>query len=167
MILYLLRHGIPAEVSSAGPCSDEERPLSEEGSKKLTAAAEAYQKLMVPPDRILSSPLRRACQTAEILREAIGASTEIERTPALHHSIAPTKILEQLQGDLLENVGAIALVGHEPHLGNLLGLLLSSSSRLSMPLTMGMMAAVEVLGTQAMTGRLVFCLSQREARKLA
>ena len=168
MILYLLRHGIAADVSSTGSFSDEERPLSDDGAKKLAAAAAAYKKLMLPPNRILCSPLLRARQTAEILRDALGSNTEIEQTSALHHSIPPTKILAQLQGDLCENAGAIALVGHEPHLGNLLGLLLSSSSgRLSMPLTMGMMAAVEVLGAQAMAGRLVFCLSQREARKLA
>lgn len=167
MILYLLRHGIAADVSSTGARSDEQRPLSDDGTNKLTAAVEAYQKLMVPPDRILCSPLLRARQTAEILRDAFGSNLELEQTPALHHSIAPTKILAQLQGDLIENLGAIALVGHEPHLGNLLGLLLSPSGRLSMPLTMGMMAAVEVLDAQAMTGRLVFCLSQREARMLA
>jgi len=161
MILYLLRHGIAAEAPSAGTCGDQGWPLSDEGVKQLTAAVATYRKLMLPPDRVLCSPLLRACQTAEILREALGSDIEIEKTPALHHSIAPTKILEQLQGDLLENVGAIALVGHEPHLGNLLGLLLSSSPRLSMPLTTGMMAAVEILGSHAMVGRLLFCLSQR------
>ncbi len=167
MIIYLLRHGIAADTAADGSYSDEGRPLSEDGHKKLSKALQAYRKLMLPPDRILASPLLRAQQTAELLRESLGSSIEIEATPALHHSVAPTAILEQLQGDLLEDVGSIALVGHEPHLGNLFGLLLSSSSRRSIPLSMGMMVAIEVLEAQAMTGRLVFCLSQKEARKLA
>ncbi|MHC5065777.1 MAG: phosphohistidine phosphatase SixA [Planctomycetota bacterium] len=166
MIIYLLRHGIAADNAADGSYSDEGRPLSEDGRKKLNKALQAYRKLMLPPDRILASPLLRAQQTAELLRESLGSGIEIESTPALHHSVAPTAILEQLQGDLLEDVGSIALVGHEPHLGNLFGLLLSSSSRRSIPLSMGMMVAIEVLEAQAMTGRLVFCISQKEARKL-
>jgi phosphohistidine phosphatase len=63
-MLYLVRHGI-AEVASA--TSDADRRLTAEGTRKLHAAALGLQRLGVVPDLVLSSPLRRAEETAQQL----------------------------------------------------------------------------------------------------
>ena len=70
-----------------------------------------------------------------------------------------------MQAELLDGVEAIALVGHEPHLGDLLGLLLSGNERVSIPLSKGMLAAVELNDAKVMLGRLLFVLPQGSGQR--
>ncbi len=167
MIIYLLRHGIAEDIPSDGQRTDDARALTPEGKDKLRKATRAYAKVMQCPDRILASPLIRAQQTAEILAEACGFDDAIEGSKALLYSAKPSDIINKLQVDLLEDIDAIALVGHEPHLGHLAGMLLSSSERMSIPLKRGMLIAIEVREPQIMLGSLLFSLSQKAAGKLA
>lgn len=164
MIIYLVRHGIASDYA---PC-DDLRPLTEEGIDKFRRAAGAYRKVMKQPDALISSPLLRARQTAELLADSLDVDHEsIQIDPRLHHSADPTAILERLHADALEGTAAVALVGHEPHLGSLLGLLLTGSPRASMPLRKGMLVAVELLAPHTMLGRMAFALSQKAGRKLS
>src|SRR5689334_2900287 len=76
MELYFLRHGIAADT---GPedSGDAGRPLTEEGIDKLKEAARGLRRLGVRPDVLLSSPLVRARQTAEIVRKAFGIESRL------------------------------------------------------------------------------------------
>jgi len=112
--LYLIRHGIAAnrEDYSQG---DRQRPLTPEGIKKTTKVARRLQELGIQFDLILTSPLVRAQQTAEIL-QTVGLSKALQTSSDL----AP-------EGDLLSwwqegkkwrKYENLALVGHEPNLGH-------------------------------------------------
>ena len=159
MRIFLLRHGIAARLSTGGPRTDDERPLTAEGREKMTEASNYYARHLPIPDKIISSPLLRARQTAEILSRAVEYKGVIEESPVLAPGARPASILDILQGDGLAGVGSVVLVGHEPHLGSLLGLLLTGSEQVSLPLRKGMISGVEVSEPLSMLGRLVLCLS--------
>ncbi|MGC9526985.1 MAG: phosphohistidine phosphatase SixA [Limnospira sp.] len=113
--LYLIRHGIAADRATSA--KDEERPLTAEGDRKTRQVAAQLKTLKLRFDRILSSPLVRARQTAEILQSG-GLSSRLEIFPPL----APEGDLRQWldwYGNLDKSGGGdLALVGHQPDLGN-------------------------------------------------
>lgn len=166
MLVYLVRHGVAADLSADGPRTDADRPLTDEGRARFSEAAQCYATLMVEPDRVVSSPLVRARQTAEILCEKLGFGGALEESEQLVYSAPPTRAVALLQAELLAHSDSVVLVGHEPHLGSLLGLLVSGSDRAPVPLSKGMCAAVEIREPQSMIGKLRFALSQKVARKL-
>lgn len=161
MRIYLLRHGDAADL---GPNGDDERPLTKAGIEKLTAACRTYAVLIGEPERIVSSPLLRARQTAAILAEACGYRGEAEQDPILVPGGEPGLALELLR---VEPVDSIVLVGHEPHLGSLFGLLLTGSEQHAVPLKKGMLVGLEMETPRSLVARLLFALSQRAARELA
>ena len=89
MDVYLLRHGIAAERDEMKYPNDEERPLTEEGIAKMREAAAGIAAVVDAPDVILTSPLVRTKQTADIAANGSlalpewGARLEIgrERSP--------------------------------------------------------------------------------------
>jgi len=113
--LYLIRHGIAAERGTYA--NDDDRPLTIEGDRKTRQVAARLKTLKLRCDRILSSPLVRARQTAEILRST-GLSSRLEIFPAL----APGGDLREWidwYGNLDKSAGGdLALVGHQPDLGD-------------------------------------------------
>jgi phosphohistidine phosphatase len=116
MEVYLIRHGIAAERGTY--TDDEQRPLVKKGQDKTTQVAERLLKIGLKFELILSSPLVRAYQTAEILRQ-VGLAKTIETFVPLKPDGAIAEWLEWLQQYQLEHPDAkIALVGHQPDLGN-------------------------------------------------
>ena len=107
MTLFLLRHGKADWPDWNGP--DDERPLTAEGVRQMRLVASALKRLKVRPEFLLSSPLRRALRTAEIVEEELDLS--VERRPELEPGFDRRKC-ETL---LASHPGAdIMLVGHEP-----------------------------------------------------
>lgn len=113
--LYLIRHGIAAEALPGE--SDEERALTAAGERKTRKVAKHLQKLNIHFDLILTSPLVRARQTAEIL-QAVGLAAKIEE----FQDLAPGGNLENWLSWLKkwrQNGGnSLAIVGHQPDLTN-------------------------------------------------
>jgi phosphohistidine phosphatase len=116
--VYLIRHGIA--VDRALSDQDEKRSLTEEGQQKTKKVAQKIQNVGITFDMILTSPLVRATQTAEILRE-VGLTKTLETFSAL----APAgdiqdwlKWWQNWQKETSSEKGSIALVGHQPDLGN-------------------------------------------------
>ena len=109
MILYFLRHG---DAGEARPTDDEQRPLTDSGVAALRAAGPLWRRLNLRPDAVLSSPLTRALQTAELLCEAIGGR------PTADDRLAPGASW----GDFARAMAAVPdarrvlFVGHEPDL---------------------------------------------------
>jgi len=118
MRLYIVRHAIAAPHGTAG-VADDERSLTETGIKKMKQAARGLRSLDVLPEVILSSPLPRARQTAEILIDALGKKAALSLTDALSPSGSRREVYEELekQGDH----ESIMLVGHQPSLGEIAG----------------------------------------------
>lgn len=121
--LFLIRHGVAEERGDAWP-DDAKRPLTEEGMERLQRSARGLARLDVWIDVMLTSPLVRARQTAEIVASAFDPRPSI----AIVESLAPGASYASLAADL-EKHGRktrIALVGHEPGIGELAARLIGS-----------------------------------------
>ena len=127
MELYIIRHGIAADGSQYS--RDEERPLTDEGQEKTRKVAKRLYDLNVRLDVILTSPLVRAQQTAEILKQG-ALSQQLEIFPPL----APggeinTWVNWYEQWRYNGRKTSLALVGHQPDLGNWAETLLWGSAK--------------------------------------
>ena len=110
MEIYLLRHGIAENRSPSG--SDADRRLTEEGRAKLRRVLERAHSAGVNPSLILSSPLRRAIETAEIAARELGYEGRIVRTEALEPDSSPQKVWDEIRRHREE--AAVLVAGHEP-----------------------------------------------------
>ena len=135
MDLYIIRHAIAVDRATSDDESDSERPLTDKGRKKMRQIAKALRHLGVEFDLILSSPYVRACETAEILADVFKMKKEI----VFSDHLIPDGNPELLIGEINEkhSVDSLAMVGHEPHLSSLIGLLTSEGSRLALTLKKG------------------------------
>lgn len=116
--LLLLRHGIAVERDPAIP--DDARALTPAGRRRTQAVVERLVALGLHSDRLVSSPLLRARQTAE-LAVAAGLAPALEVDPALAPEGDPWSLLRWPAG-----IRRLALVGHEPDLGNLAAALIGA-----------------------------------------
>jgi len=123
MELYLVRHAIAEDRADAG---DDERALTEAGRAKMIRATQGLRKLKVRPDLILTSPLRRACETAEILAQGLNrpkVEVSAELSPAADLKTVAPALRPHAR------LKAVMLVGHQPGLSELASLLLTGSER--------------------------------------
>lgn len=164
MHIYLLRHGVAADAGPGTPDSD--RALTDEGWRRLRHAAPAWRRVMEVPDVIFVSPLRRARETSSVLLEALRCGTEPRVEPALQPEAPPRLAEALLEAESASGTRAVALVGHEPHLGYLLGLLLTGNPRQPVPLKKGMLVGVETRSIASLSADLRFALTQRAAGDL-
>jgi len=110
--LYFLRHAPAVEYGSDG-FSEEERPLTDEGREKMILAVRGMKKLDVAFDALLSSPLIRAKQTAELVKHYLPFKGSLE----IEEELAPDGTLKALLKKLSERgEESFLLVGHEPNL---------------------------------------------------
>ncbi|MBW4694355.1 MAG: phosphohistidine phosphatase SixA [Lyngbya sp. HA4199-MV5] len=124
--LYFIRHGLAGEHGSY--TNDAERPLTEEGKQKTRQIAKRLHGLELRFDLILTSPLVRARQTADLLLEAKLADT-LQETSDLAPGGSLTTWLEWLQEWRSPQKNALALVGHEPDLSTWAEILLWSEAK--------------------------------------
>ncbi|MGV0024987.1 phosphohistidine phosphatase SixA [Phormidesmis priestleyi] len=110
--LYLIRHGLAGQHGDYE--DDRQRPLTDEGKRKTRQVAKRMHELEIQFDLILTSPLVRARQTAEILKEA-GLGKPLEEAAYLAPGGDVQTWLDWLEG--WKNADkSLALVGHEPTL---------------------------------------------------
>jgi len=121
--LFLIRHGVAEERGDAWP-DDAKRPLSEDGIERLQKSARGLARLDVWIDVVLTSPLVRARQTAEIVASAFDPRPSMVTV----ESLAPGASYASLVADLEKHARKtrIALVGHEPGIGELAARLIGS-----------------------------------------
>jgi phosphohistidine phosphatase len=142
MELYLIRHGIAEEKQP--DIKDEERNLTKEGRQKTEKVAQRIKKLGLQFDVIVTSPLTRAYQTAEILTAA-GLSEQWEESTHL----APNGNISSWLNYWLEpkkypQNSQIALVGHEPDLSSWAEILLWGEVKHSLVLKKAGMIGVKL-----------------------
>jgi phosphohistidine phosphatase len=126
MNLLLVRHGPAADRDPSRWPDDQLRPLTADGIKSTRRAAHGLARLRPAVDKIVTSPAARASATAEIFRKALAVKSNLESWTELEPDTAPGPILERLQR--LSRKRGIVLVGHEPTLGELLGLAVTGES---------------------------------------
>jgi phosphohistidine phosphatase len=114
--LYLIRHGVADQQGDAWP-DDTKRPLTEDGMNRLRKSARGLAALGVLFDVVLTSPLVRTKQTADLVAGAFDPRPPIVTADAL----APGGSVQAVLADLEKQSRRkrIALVGHEPGIGEL------------------------------------------------
>lgn len=122
MEIYLLRHGI-AEDAPPG-MADADRALTTAGRHKLRRVLARARAAKVEPDVILSSPYRRALQTAEVAVEALGYRGKVVQTDSLMPDANPHDTWEEIR--VRKTEASLLLSSHEPLMSSLLAFLLST-----------------------------------------
>jgi phosphohistidine phosphatase len=122
MQIYLLRHGISEDPKPGQP--DSERALTGEGRDKLRRVLKRARTAELDPSLILSSPLRRALESAAVAAEVLSYKGEIVRTPALAPESSPFDAWEEIRKRKGER--AILLASHEPLMSSMVAFLLDS-----------------------------------------
>jgi phosphohistidine phosphatase len=151
MELYLIRHGI-AEDKGLG-IKDEERSLTKEGRQKTEKVAKQLVKLGLSFDLILTSPLVRARQTAEILI-AEKLSSQLEESSYLTpDGEISTWLKDWLKPRKYSQNTQLALVGHEPGLSNWAETLLWGEVKASLVLKKAGMIGIKLPETGSPLGR--------------
>jgi phosphohistidine phosphatase len=135
MDIYIIRHAIAVDEGIAGFEDDSQRPLTDKGRKKMRQIAKGLRALGVEFDLILSSPYIRARETAEILAEVFKMKKKIAFSESLIPMADPQLLIPELNEKYSFN--SIALVGHEPHLSSLIGLLTTENTKLDITLKKG------------------------------
>ena len=160
--LYLVRHAIAAERGPKWP-DDALRPLTQAGAARMRLVAAGLARLGVEPGVVLTSPLVRAKQTAEILSRAFIPPPKIVVLPLLAPGGAPSKVAEAL--GTYRSRENVALVGHEPDLGELGAWL--TGARLPIVFKKGGTCRIDVEEwPPARRGQLVFHATPRMLRAL-
>jgi phosphohistidine phosphatase len=119
-LLLIMRHAIAEDQSATR--NDEDRRLTGEGKRKLREVVAGMRALELPVEAVLSSPLRRAVETAAIVADGYGIPDAVQLTPALAPGASPDRVLQALAD--IGRPSAVVLVGHEPDLGALTSTLL-------------------------------------------
>jgi phosphohistidine phosphatase len=118
VLVYLLRH---ADADTVAP-SDDERFLSEKGMMQAQRVARFCEAHAIRPDVILTSPLRRAHQTATVFVEKV--AVELRTVLWLSSGAAPENIVKELRE--FRNLASVMLVGHEPDFSQLAAYLIGA-----------------------------------------
>jgi phosphohistidine phosphatase len=146
--LYLMRHGIAADLGEGGVMKDEDRPLTLEGRARMKQAAAGIREFGVKFNLILSSPLLRARQTAEVIAEVL----ELQHKLKILDSLAPGGAFVEGEGkhaEIFLELGAYQfdralLVGHMPDISELASFLLTGNRNLNLEFKKGSLCAIEV-----------------------
>jgi phosphohistidine phosphatase len=139
MEIYILRHGIAEDAPAGQP--DSERALTSDGRKKLRNVLRTAASAGVAPSLILTSPYKRALQTAQIAAEVLDYKGELLRTKALEPASAPKSVWDEIR--VHKDEATILLVGHEPLCSRLMAYLLGSPN-LQVDFKKGAIACIEL-----------------------
>jgi phosphohistidine phosphatase len=153
MQLYFLRHGEADWPGWTKP--DDERPLTDFGKKEVRQVAKFLNRLKVKPDVIVSSPLPRALQTAEVAAEQL--KTKLRQDEALEPGFGISELSTVLKRHRSK---ILMLVGHEPDFSSVISALTGGFIKMSK-------AGVALVDVDPETekGRLLWLFPPKFARK--
>jgi phosphohistidine phosphatase len=164
MMLYLCRHAA-AENAGEG-MRDEDRALTADGRDKFRKAAKGFASLEPGVTHIVTSPLLRARQTAQILYEILNVDGEPVKTPQVLDTLGPPGkmdgFLAYVRG--MEEAGNVIAVGHEPIMSEWIGqLCFEEHGRCA--LKKGAIAAIEL--AERNRGELLWLMQPKQLRQLS
>ena len=167
MQLIVIRHAIAMEreewAQSGRPDSD--RPLTDTGRRRMRKNARGLQRFSPHPDLIGTSPWLRAADTARVVAETLG----VERMETIDVML-PDRHPRELAGWLNEHsdLAAVAVVGHEPHLGELVTWLIGGKSGSNVEFKKGGACLLQFEGqADAASAMLLWHLTPSQLRGLA
>jgi len=159
--LYLVRHAVAAERGDAWP-DDNKRPLTADGASRFGEVVDGLVWLGVGIDEIFSSPLVRAKQTADILSARLAERPSVKIVDELAPGHDPASVRAELARRSKRR--RVAVVGHEPDLGELTAALIGASRAL--PFRKGGVCRIDVEGLgSARAGELIWFLPPKILRK--
>jgi phosphohistidine phosphatase len=167
MKLLIIRHAIAVSRNSPD-LPDDERPLTGRGRRRFRKAADGLARIVDRPDVLLTSPLRRAVQTAEIAAKAWGRIEPVEE-PALAGSDLDAMLgaaMARAQGGGDAEDATVALIGHEPSVSELVARLIGGARAEGLEFRKGGAALVELRGALPEGSRLIWYLPPRVLRTL-
>jgi phosphohistidine phosphatase len=142
MKLYILRHGDAVEHGDAR-FKETDRPLTPKGIQRTKLLAHALRQMEASFDVVLSSPLTRARETAEIVVRGLRREKRLELTDHLALSGSMASLVDQVNA-IHPRPKSVLLVGHEPYLSGFISLLCSGGPALSLALKKGALCRLEV-----------------------
>jgi phosphohistidine phosphatase len=137
--IYLIRHGVAEARGEAWP-DDAKRPLTQDGMSKLRKSARALKALGVVIDVIVTSPFVRTRQTAEVIAAGLDPHPHIVTADSLTPAGTIAAVLSDLEKQSKRE--HIALVGHEPGIGELAARLVGT--RHPIPFKKGAICRIDV-----------------------
>lgn len=141
MILYIVRHASAGERVS-NPKKDEKRPLDSDGIDQCGFIGRALAALDVQPEIIVSSPLKRAAQTASLIGNELGYEGKLQIDPAMRPEASFSDFRRMLEKYSKQE--ALMVVGHNPSITEFLARMISKSgSEPSIEFKKGAVARVE------------------------
>ena len=164
MRVILFRHGPAGERDPVRWPDDGLRPLTSRGEERTHAAAASLARIEPGVALIVTSPLRRATQTARVLAGEFD-DAPVETLDALRPMGSHRLVLEFLGARAAGET--VALVGHEPDLGKLAGVLVFGAP-VALPLKKAGACALEFEGeVKPGGGRLLWAMPPRLLRRVA
>jgi phosphohistidine phosphatase len=158
MIVYFLRHGL-AGTRQEWQGDDAERPLSKKGRKNMVRQAKTLAQLDLRLHAIITSPLTRATQTADIVARELKMVAQLQQDERLRPGFGRNE-LEQVLADHPQAKN-IMLVGHEPDFSLTISALIGGSKVI---LKKGGLARVDITTTDSLLGDLVWLLPPKSMR---
>lgn len=155
MLCYFLRHG-PAGDAMKWEGADFDRPLTQDGIKRIAREAKTIAALDLELDAIITSPLVRARQTAEIVADELKLRDRLRQDDRVGLGFSPTHLAEIL-GDNT-SASALMLVGHEPSMSSTVGELIGGGE---IDFKKGALACVEVTEASPLGGVLLWLASPK------
>lgn len=142
MKIYLMRHASAVERLGGAIVNDSQRPLTEEGREEARCVANALKKLNARPNFIVSSPLVRTRQTAEIIKEVLGIEGELKIADGLAPGGTASEVFKNLKK--MPPFEEIFLVGHEPDIGRISADLMLAGPEVMLPFKKAAVIRVDV-----------------------
>jgi len=163
MLVYLIRHGIAMDREDPDCPPDAERMLTKKGIEKARLVIEGLAQLGAKPDEVLSSPLVRAIETAEIAAKVLHyPKDKIRRTDALLPEADPSALIRELARLKVEQV---LCAGHAPHMDEFIALA-TGSRRSFTALKKAGVAVIEFESVAPGAGLLAALFSPRVFKRL-
>jgi phosphohistidine phosphatase len=161
MIIYFLRHA-SAGQSILNPKKDEKRALDKDGIEQCGYVGRALAAIDAQVDIILSSPLKRATQTASLVGNEMGYEGKLQIEAALQPAANFSDFRRMLEK--YAKLESVMVVGHNPNLSQFLGTVICDSGfEASVELKKGAVARVEM---RRSSGTLQWCLTPKALRTL-
>ncbi len=143
MDLYVLRHGLAGTRGSPEYPNDDERPLTSRGVRRMIRQTRGLRSIGLSVDVIITSPLTRAAQTAEIVHQGLDESIRLTVSEALAPTGDPAALMAQLAMDR-PSVDRVMIVGHEPYLSGLISVLATGGTEPVIRLKKGALCKLRV-----------------------
>ena len=165
MELVFLRHGVAANRED-WKGDDADRPLTADGADRTKEVVRGLKALKIKPDVILSSPLLRARETAEIAKKGLITDAKVELAEELTPDASPDRLIVRLAD--LAGKPVVLCVGHEPHISTTISMMVSGKTAASFEMKKAGVCCIRFTGIpKAGAGSVLWLLPPKFLRVIA